>query len=150
MAKSLSTFPLAIGVSGKSVVEGAHDLIHALHISDARVELGIDEQDPFHHLPVGFTAIGQNLILVQGRWCIVLVRGAHLGRRGEPVSRSNVPIKLNLTKHLSLWVRQGLEEHHRHKEEAGQCSMKTLEVTTRLKTEVATGMMVHTSFSPST
>lgn len=65
-AKSLSTFPLAVRVSGKRIVEGPHDFIHALHISDARVELGIDEQDPLHHLPVGFAAIGQNLILVQG------------------------------------------------------------------------------------
>lgn len=72
------TFPLAVGVSGKGIVEGSHDLIHALHVSDARVELGIDEQDALHHLPVGLTAAGQHLVLIQGGRRGVLVRGAHL------------------------------------------------------------------------
>lgn len=65
-AKSPLTFPLAVGVGGKGIIEGPHDLIHALYISNARVELGIDEQDALHHLPVGLAAIGQHLILIQG------------------------------------------------------------------------------------
>lgn len=77
-AKSPFTFPLAVGVSGKGIVEGPHDLIHALHVSDARVELGIDEQDTLHHLPMGLAAVGQHLILIQGGRRRVLLWGAHL------------------------------------------------------------------------
>ena len=78
----LFTSPLAVGVGGKGVVEGPHDLIHALHVSDAGVELGVDEQDPLHHLPVGFTAVGQHHVLVHGG-CRVLLWGAHLGDKGR-------------------------------------------------------------------
>lgn len=82
-AKGQSTFPFTVGIRGKGVVEGPHDLVHALHVGNARVELGIDEQDALHHLPVGLTAIGQHLVLIQGRRHRVLVGGAHLERRGR-------------------------------------------------------------------
>lgn len=82
-AKSPFTFPLAVGVGGEGVVEGPHDLIHALHVRDARVELGVDEEDPLHHLPVGLTAAGRHLVLTQGCRRRALVWGAHLGREGK-------------------------------------------------------------------
>ena len=41
-----------VWIIGKCVVDWANDLIHALHIGLAGVELGIDEEDPLHHLPV--------------------------------------------------------------------------------------------------
>ena len=43
----LFTSPLAVGVGGKGVVEGPHDLVHALHVSNAGVELGVDEHGAF-------------------------------------------------------------------------------------------------------
>lgn len=73
------TFPLAVGVRGKSVVDWPNDLIHALDISDPRVEFGIDEEDPLHHLPVCLAPIGQHLILVGWIQVERLSGGADLG-----------------------------------------------------------------------
>lgn len=61
---SFRTFPLAAGVGGEGVVDGAHDLVHALDVGDPRVELGVDEEDPLHHLPVSLAAVRENLVLV--------------------------------------------------------------------------------------
>lgn len=41
-----------VWIIGKSVIDWPNNLIHALHIGLARIELGIDKQDPLHHLPV--------------------------------------------------------------------------------------------------
>lgn len=125
------TFPLAVGVSGKGIVEGPHDFIHALHVSNARVELGVDEQDPLHHLPVGLAAVGQHLVLIEGRRRRVLVWGAHLREEGRSPLRRWValrtvcyhqkclPLKLNFTS--SLWETQGREEHVQcHQEETSR------------------------------
>lgn len=60
------TLPLAVGVCGEGVVNGTHDLVHALHVSDARVEFGVDEENPFNHFPVRFTAVREHLVLVGG------------------------------------------------------------------------------------
>ena len=58
------TFPFIIWVCGKSIIDWPDNLIHALNVSDARVEFGVDEEDALNHLPVCFTAIGQHLILI--------------------------------------------------------------------------------------
>lgn len=63
---SIPTFPQVVWVRGEGVVDGAYNLIHALDVGDAWVELGVDEENALHHLPVSLTAVGQNLILVGG------------------------------------------------------------------------------------
>ena len=40
------------GVGGEDVVDGADDLVHALDVSLAGVELGVEEEDPLDDLPV--------------------------------------------------------------------------------------------------
>lgn len=60
------TLPLVVGVRGEGVVNGTHDLIHALNVSDAWVEFGVDEENPLDHFPVRFTAVRQHLVLVGG------------------------------------------------------------------------------------
>ena len=42
----------AAGVGGEDVVDGADDLVHALDVSLAGVELGVEEEDPLDDLPV--------------------------------------------------------------------------------------------------
>lgn len=78
MNEFLLTFPFPIRVCGKGVVDGPHNLIHALHVGDAGVELGVDEQDALHHLPVSLTAVGQHLVLIRGVQVERFPRGAHL------------------------------------------------------------------------
>lgn len=75
------TFPLAIGVCGKVVVNWSNNLIHALYVGYPRVEFGIDKEDPLHHLPMCFTPTWQHLIFV--RWIQVqcLSRWADLGEQ---------------------------------------------------------------------
>lgn len=60
----LPTFPHAVRVCGKGVVNWPNNLIHSLHVGDPGVEFGVDEEDPLHHLPVCFTPTGQHLIFV--------------------------------------------------------------------------------------
>lgn len=81
-SKGFLTFPLTVRVCSKGVVKRPHDFIHALDIGYARVQLGIDEQDPLHHLPVSFAAVGQNFVLAQ-RAGGGFQRGAHLENKAE-------------------------------------------------------------------
>ena len=55
--------PLPAGVGGEHVVDGAHDLVHALHVALPRVQLGVEEQDPFHHFPVGLVAQAEGRVV---------------------------------------------------------------------------------------
>lgn len=83
------TFPLAVGVGGEGVVDGPHQLVHALHVGQTRVQLGVDEEDPLHHLPVGLAARRQNLVLVRRVQVQGLPRGAHLwGQEDGQVHRT--------------------------------------------------------------
>lgn len=77
------TFPLAVRVRGKRVVNRPDDLVHALHVGDPGVEFGVDEEDTLHHLPVCLGPIGQHLVLI--RWVQVqrLSRGADLGEQTQ-------------------------------------------------------------------
>lgn len=69
---------MCVGVGGEGVVNRPHDLVHALYVSDARVQLGVDEQDSLHHLPVRLAAVRQNFILVGWVQVQSLAWGAHL------------------------------------------------------------------------
>lgn len=60
------TFPLAVRVCRKGVVNRPHNLIHALHVGDPGVEFGVDEEDPLDHLPVRLTPTRQHLVFI--RW----------------------------------------------------------------------------------
>jgi hypothetical protein len=44
------TTPCVCRIGRKHVIQRTADLVHALHVSDARVELGVDEQDALNHL----------------------------------------------------------------------------------------------------
>lgn len=81
-SKGSLTFPFAVRVCSKGVVKRPHDFIHALDIGYPGVQLGIDEQDPLHHFPVSFAAIGQNFVLAQ-RAGGGFKRGAHLENKAE-------------------------------------------------------------------
>ena len=48
--------PLPGGVRGQHVVDWPDDLIHPLDVALARVELGVEEEDPLDDLPVGLLA----------------------------------------------------------------------------------------------
>lgn len=58
------TFPLAVGVRSKGVVDRPDDLIHALDVRYPRVQFGVDKENPFHHLPVRFTSTGHHLVFI--------------------------------------------------------------------------------------
>lgn len=77
----LFTFPLRVWVGSEGVVNRPDDLVHALYVGDARVQLGVDEQDSLHHLPVRLAAVRQNLVLVGWVQVQRLARGAHLGSK---------------------------------------------------------------------
>lgn len=89
------TFPVCVGVGGEGVVNGPDDLVHALHVGDARVQLGVDEQDSLHHLPVRLAAVRQNLVLVGRIQVQRLAWGAHLGVKGQSEAKEVQPDENN-------------------------------------------------------
>ena len=84
------TFPFIVWVCGECIINWPDDLVHALNVGDAGVELGVDEEDAFDHLPVCFTAVGQHLVLVG--WIEVqrLARRTHLYTE-NPMGNRSVP-----------------------------------------------------------
>jgi len=59
-----STSPVQVWIWGEGVIQGSNYFVHSLHVSRARVELRVDEEDTLHHLPVRLLALDQGLVLV--------------------------------------------------------------------------------------
>lgn len=57
------TSVLSVGVNGEDMIDGPDDLVHALDVALPRVELGIQEQHPFHYLPVCLAALVQRRVI---------------------------------------------------------------------------------------
>lgn len=56
---AILTSILLIRVYSECVVYGANDLVHALHVALAGVQLGVEEQHALDHLPVSLAAFIQ-------------------------------------------------------------------------------------------
>ena len=46
------TSPIAAGVGGEQIINGPDDLVHALDVTLAGIQLGVNEQNPLDYLPV--------------------------------------------------------------------------------------------------